>query len=368
MTDTATTGFNSHNVSYTPGQMDFSTLTRADFFDEAKKLGLKYWRQMGRKSEARWTGVTKGLDLIRESTYLPVTGEAYSHSFFTYKDALVYITGADGREYDITIAAVTSSAADKLARLLSDRLPPIGPKSRDDILVRFWSLSSTGPVYRTRSLVVHDWENVRSNYPQATLGSLNRLFEMEKPDSGGKLLLLHGPPGVGKTNCIRALGKQWNSWCGMDYIVDPERLFGDSTYLMDVLMTDRGDEDRWTLLVLEDTDEFLAADAKRRSGQALSRLLNLSDGLIGQGLNILILITTNEPITSLHPAVSREGRTIANIEFAPFPASEAQQWLEAKGLSNGKVSEKTLAELYEVANQSHIQREAPAPILSGSYL
>ena len=42
-------------------------------------------------------------------------------------------------------------------------------------------------------------------------------------------------------------------------------------------------EGRWRLLLLEDCDELIGADAKRASGQALSRLLNLTDGLLGQG-------------------------------------------------------------------------------------
>lgn len=54
---------------------------------------------------------------------------------------------------------------------------------------------------------------------------------------------------------------------------------------------DDGDDDelkRWRLLVLEDCGEFLRADAKQEMGQGLSRLLNLTDGLLGQGLNLLV--------------------------------------------------------------------------------
>jgi hypothetical protein len=37
-----------------------------------------------------------------------------------------------------------------------------------------------------------------------------------------------------------------------------------------------------------------AMDGKEQIGQGLSRLLNLSEGILGQGTNILILATTNE--------------------------------------------------------------------------
>jgi hypothetical protein len=102
---------------------------------------------------------------------------------------------------------------------------------------------------------------------------------------------------------------------------------------------------RSRLLILEDTGELLALDAKIRTGQGLSRLLNVVDGLIGQGLRFLVLVTTNETLGSLHPAVSRPGRCLAEIEFTPFPPSEADAWLESHGrLGDG--SARTLASLF----------------------
>ena len=46
-----------------------------------------------------------------------------------------------------------------------------------------------------------------------------------------------------------------------------------------------GDDERaWRLLVLEDAGELMAASARAEVGQGLSRLLNLTDGLLGQGV------------------------------------------------------------------------------------
>jgi len=46
---------------------------------------------------------------------------------------------------------------------------------------------------------------------------------------------------------------------------------------------------------------------------------------------LLVLVTTNEPLRHLHPAVGRPGRCAARIEFSPFSAEEAAAWLEARG-------------------------------------
>jgi hypothetical protein len=105
-------------------------------------------------------------------------------------------------------------------------------------------------------------------------------------------------------------------------------------------------EPRWRLLILEDTGELLAADARLQAGQGLSRFLNVVDGLIGQGLRILVLVTTNEELGTLHPAISRPGRCAANVLFGRIPPAQANPWLRDKG-HEGTVSEPaTLASLY----------------------
>ena len=104
----------------------------------------------------------------------------------------------------------------------------------------------------------------------------------------------------------------------------------------------------WRLLILEDTGELLAADARIQAGQGLSRFLNVVDGLIGQGLRILVLVTTNEEIGRLHPAVARPGRCAANILFTRISPDHANAWL-AKRDHDATVTEPlTLAALYAI--------------------
>jgi hypothetical protein len=107
-------------------------------------------------------------------------------------------------------------------------------------------------------------------------------------------------------------------------------------------------EKGWRLLVLEDTGELLAADAKEQTGQGLSRLLNLVDGIVGQGLRLLVLVTTNEPLRRLHPAVARPGRAAATVEFGPFEPEESAEWLVAHG-ARRECRLATLAELFALA-------------------
>jgi hypothetical protein len=57
-----------------------------------------------------------------------------------------------------------------------------------------------------------------------------------------------------------------------------------------------------------------------------------------------LLITTNEPMRGLHPAVIRPGRCLADVQFRPFTQAEAEAWLF--GLANVPSGDLTLAELY----------------------
>ena len=45
------------------------------------------------------------------------------------------------------------------------------------------------------------------------------------------------------------------------------------------------------------------------------------------GLQLLVAITTDEPLARLHPAVSRPGRCIAEIHVGRLSPAEARAWL-----------------------------------------
>jgi hypothetical protein len=51
------------------------------------------------------------------------------------------------------------------------------------------------------------------------------------------------------------------------------------------------------MIVLEDCGDLIANTT--HAGAATARLLNLADGLVGQGLKLIVCITTNEPVQAL---------------------------------------------------------------------
>jgi hypothetical protein len=257
------------------------------------------------------------------------------------------------------VASTERATITDIERWLRDRFPAPEITESREVPVRFWSCGPNGAKAVSRTIAVPGFDEVRGNYPLAARERLGRLLGPDfRPAEGGQLILWHGAPGTGKTYALRALGWEWRSWCELHYVIDPEVFFGQrADYMLDVVLGEDSkfhfDDDeevererKWRLLILEDTGELLAADAKERTGQGLSRLLNLVDGIIGQGLRVLVLVTTNEPLRRLHPAVARPGRCAARLEFEPFPAAEAVAWLAEHGVDDRDATGATLANLF----------------------
>jgi hypothetical protein len=326
---------------------------------------------------------------------LPSLGKPIFHSdaemgesaLVEVENVLLNISLFSGRVY-LEAAAASREPIDALLDRLREQLPAPDPSSAHEVTVTFWTYGPHGPMPSWRSIAVPSWDEIHDNYAARTRAGLEGLMHDWQPAHGGQLVLWHGAAGTGKTFGLRALAWQWREWCDFHYIVDPDTFFGQhADYLMSVLLQPEymgmmvpsahgfiassaihvgvdgtgyapmdGDEDggegsegagkAWRVLILEDTGELLTADARMVIGQGLSRFLNVVDGLIGQGLRVLVLVTTNEPIRKLHPAVARPGRCAANIEFEPLTRDEAASWLAAHGHPADGRGSATLAELY----------------------
>jgi hypothetical protein len=244
----------------------------------------------------------------------------------------------------VEVTAMTDElCASVLEEAIRDAVEP-PPPEEDRVDMGFWHMGAHGASRSQRSIAASTWSEIRDNYTAHAATAVDRLTEVTPDDIFGRLVLLHGPPGTGKTTALRALAREWGKWCQFDCVLDPEQLFSNPAYLMEVAVGEDDDDRRWRLLVVEDCDELISGDAKAATGQALSRLLNLTDGLLGQGRDVLVAITTNEPLAALHPAVVRPGRCLAQVEVGRLSPTEAAAWL---GRSDAVVGGgATLAELY----------------------
>ncbi|CAF4653286.1 unnamed protein product, partial [Rotaria magnacalcarata] len=72
-------------------------------------------------------------------------------------------------------------------------------------------------------------------------------------------------------------------------------------------------KNRNSLLIIEDAEGSLSR--LRTSNQSVANLLNLSDGLLSDGIQVQILATFNSPLISLDAALLRPGRLVAQYCF-----------------------------------------------------
>ena len=343
--------------------VDHHALVASAFLDRALAAGLKEVRAEG------WATSADSLAVLGEP--LLRTSAESSESALYERDGSLVQADLWSSHLSVSVAAADRATAVGIVQALKQQFPLPDPSASHEVPITFWTYTPNGAQPSFRTIGVPEWEEIEANYPAAAREELRVMMREFQPSRGGQLALWHGQAGTGKTFALRALAWEWRDWCQFHYIVDPDAFFGErADYLISVLlrptvpmMVGQGDlvagfrdfedppeeaevEKPWRLLVLEDTGELLSADARERSGQGLSRFLNVVDGLIGQGLRVLVLVTTNEEIRRLHPAVARPGRCAANVEFGPLSASEVSEWLERHGLQAEAGGQRSLASLY----------------------
>lgn len=189
---------------------------------------------------------------------------------------------------------------------------------------------------------------VRENYTQDIVEGFDFIKEeLAREDPAGRLALLDGNPGTGKSFFIRGLITD----CKGFFVMIPSTLVGNLSGpdLLPCLLNSRFEADGPIVLILEDADASLVRREKGNFNQ-LSDLLNLGDGLLGELADIRILATTNAKSIEIDPAVLRPGRLAKHLEFRDLESDHADQvYKNLTGKARSKKGKATLAEIYRSA-------------------
>ena len=129
------------------------------------------------------------------------------------------------------------------------------------------------------------------------------------------LVLLYGEPGTGKSTYLRYLILSQKKKV---MFLSP-RLAGnlDSPDFISLLIRNKN-----SIIVIEDAEELLLS-RESHANSAISTLLNMTDGLLGESLGIQFICTFNTQLANIDKALLRQGRLIALYEFKPLSSSKA---------------------------------------------
>jgi hypothetical protein len=166
-----------------------------------------------------------------------------------------------------------------------------------------------------------------------------------KKDKG--IVLLHGLPGTGKTTYLRNLvGRVKKRILFLppgiaSHITDPD--------FVNILI-DNPD----SIVIIEDAENIIM-DRNITGNSSVSNLLNISDGLLSDFLNVQLVCTFNTHLSKVDSALLRKGRLIAKYEFGKLTISKAQKLSDSLKQNRTIANEMTLTEIYNQNEKPYVE-------------
>ena len=156
------------------------------------------------------------------------------------------------------------------------------------------------------------------------------------------IILLHGDPGTGKTSYIKHLSTLVKD---KDILFIPPsmaEMLSEPT-IIPFLMDHKN-----SILIIEDAERVISDREGNGSPAGVSNILNLTDGILGDCLNIQVIATFNMKREKIDQALLRKGRLIAEHKFEKLSVDETNKLL--KHLEKDQVVEEgmVLADIYNI--------------------
>ncbi len=195
--------------------------------------------------------------------------------------------------------------------------------------------------------------DVELNYGSGSSEKLGKIVELLGKNKNG-LVLFSGDPGTGKSTFIKHLTTKTDrkviylSSSAAEQLTNPDFL----TFMMG---------HRNSILLLEDAEKVIRSRSSSDNG-AVSNILNITDGILGDCLNITIIATFNIERENIDSALVRKGRLIFEHCFKALPAEDANRVLESIGSERRTDSPMTLAEIYNDEDNFHEKEEEPRKV------
>jgi hypothetical protein len=184
-----------------------------------------------------------------------------------------------------------------------------------------FSIVQTSSGLTTRSLGNGSSPLIKDNYNPEVLQEIEFVISsFSKTPPNGRIAILNGEPGTGKTHLIRSILARMDCV----FLIVPSNLLGslDKPEFIPLLLQVKSDYDKPVIMIIEDGDTCLVP-RKGDNISTITSLLNLSDGILGSMIDIKMIISTNAAINEMDEAIMRPGRLCRNIHVGPLPYDRA---------------------------------------------
>lgn len=179
-------------------------------------------------------------------------------------------------------------------------------------------------------------ENYNDGFVEVSQKIINGLNTKKKTH----LVILHGVIGSGKTQYIRYLTSKLKKHI---IFLPPEMVnsITDPSFIP-FLMNNNN-----SILVVEDAEPALEKRSAGGRNSAISNVLNMTDGLLSDCLNISIIATFNVDTKNIDEALLRKGRLLTQYKFEKLCVEKSKALLKKLGHGEIEVKEPmTLADIY----------------------
>ncbi len=190
-----------------------------------------------------------------------------------------------------------------------------------------WTLAKNETGYSIMHLGKAGQKLTRDNYEEPVLRDYDHIVQDINTSSPcGRLVVLSGEPGTGKTFLIRSLLREAPD---ATFVLIPPQLVKDlgNPDILPALATAKQEIEGPIVLLAEDADMCLV----RREADNMTTIqavLNFGDGILGSLLDVRILITTNAPKFDMDKAALRKGRLCRHVEVGRLTATKARSIFE----------------------------------------